>query len=198
MNSLRHCQSRRKTRPFLEKNADSGKTQPFGYFSTQRGYRVPDKALCSHRKHCSEGAFDLSTADLPSATSAAAAAAASISAAAEAAAAAASFASSFSGRSAHVVVRRPADETGERELPCGDGASLVCRRLQEPRVACRKPCRAGAAADGVLSSPAACWRASRNMQLGARHAPRLLQHASAGSNAALSRALAAAIPNWTL
>ena len=32
----------------------------------------------------------------------------------------------------------------------------------------------------------------------ARHAPRLLQHGSAGSNAALSRALAAGIRNWTL
>ena len=38
----------------------------------------------------------------------------------------------------------------------------------------------------------------RVQPLGARHAPRLLQHGSAGSNAALSRALAAGIRNWTL
>ena len=110
--------------------AVSGKTQPLGYFSTQRGYSVLDKALCAHWKHCSEGAFDLSTADLPSATSAAAAAAAAISAAAEAAAAAASFASAFSRRSAHAVVRVKGlrlDDIGERVISCcslcGDGAA---------------------------------------------------------------------------
>ena len=63
-----------------------------------------DKALCAHWKHCSEGTFDLSTADLPSATSAAAAAAPAVAAAAEAAAPAAPFASTFSRRSAHAAV----------------------------------------------------------------------------------------------
>ena len=119
------------------KNATvSGKTRPFlGKRSHLDTFRRRGGIACSIRRSAPTGSIGvkapsiLSTADLPSATSAAAAAAASISAAAEAAAAAASFASAFSRRSAHAVVRVKGlrlDDIGKRVISycslCGDGA----------------------------------------------------------------------------
>jgi len=130
---------------------------------------------------------------------------AAISAAAKSTAAAAPFASAFSRRSAHAVVRVKGlrlDDTVSaslrKRLSSGDGASLACTVLQQSRVTSRELCRAGAASN---ASTSAAWQAGDAMswmEPSNRRAPRLLQHGSAGSNAALSRALAAGIRNWTL
>ena len=118
-----------KTQPYLEKRGRFWENAATWILFAAAGYSVLDKALCAHWKHCSEGAFDLSTADLPAPAAAPAAPASAISTPSEAATPAASFASAFSRRSAHAVVRVKGlrlDDIGERVISycslCGDGA----------------------------------------------------------------------------
>ena len=130
---------------------------------------------------------------------------AAISASSEAATPAAPFASAFSGRSAHAVVRVKGlrlRRFGERVISycslCGDGAlsRADCAAAVAGGVPHALPGRSSGG--GRLERRGAAGDTVGDCSLELAGAPRLLQHGPAGSNATLSRALAAGIRSWTL